>query len=54
MQVVQRFVVVMYDRTSSAQTVDIARLLLFAQKGKQTARNILIIFDMQLVLTRPD
>ena len=35
MPVIQRFVVCMYDRTSSAETLDEARLHLFAQKGKR-------------------
>ena len=35
MSVIQRFVVLMYDRTSSAKTVNEARLQLFAQHGRQ-------------------
>ena len=35
MSVIQRFVVVMYDRTSSAKSVNEARLQLFAQQGRQ-------------------
>ena len=35
MPVIQRFVVVMYDRTSSSETLDEARLHFFAQKEKQ-------------------
>ena len=35
MPVIQRFVVLIYDRTSSSENLDEARLHLFAQKGKQ-------------------
>ena len=35
MPVIHRFVVVMYDRTSSAETLDETRLHHFAQKRKQ-------------------
>ena len=35
MPVIQRFVVLMYDRTSSSENLDEARLHLFPHKGKQ-------------------